>query len=175
MRLDLTLVNKTAWSSRDLRRFLLAGMRARGVEERTVIITYGKWDAHHGLGWYRYPQLQLSLPGPAAIARALAKGEEPIRYLELAQVLEHEIDHTLGLGHREMIDWWKLRPTWHEGITIEWEGEPVAISDIVRAAELPAPPTAVASSRSPRRRRLVRRYFTPPGARPRFTPPGGPL
>lgn len=172
MRLTLNLVNKTAWSSRDLRQFLLAGMRAKGVEDRTVIVTYGKWDAHNGLGWYRYPQLQLSLPGPTAIARALAKGEEPIRYLELAQVLEHEIDHTLGLGHREMMDLWKLRPTWHQGLTIAWEGDPVAVSTILRIAETAPPPPApqARAARSPRRR--ARRYFTPPGARPRFVPPG---
>lgn len=129
----LRLENETKWSSRDLRRFILAGMRHKGCGDRTVTVVYGKGSALRG--WGEYPtywgvggkrvshegrRIQLTLPGPSFTSQMAELGLEPINYLTLAQVLEHEIDHTLGLEHKDMIDWWELQPTWHEGLSIEW-------------------------------------------------------
>ena len=125
-RIKLIIDNTTRYSTQDLRRFLLAGMRAKGVGHREVYIVYGKGSACNGwgtLGVEGNPHrhgitLQLSLPGPAFIRALRTAGKIPINYLQLAQVFEHEIDHTLGLRHSDMKDWWLLQPTWHEGLTI---------------------------------------------------------
>jgi hypothetical protein len=52
----------------------------------------------------------------------------------LAQVFEHEVGHNLGLHHREMKEWWKLEPTWHEGLHIRRKEEKAkpTIADKVR-------------------------------------------
>lgn len=43
--------------------------------------------------------------------------------LDLARVLEHEIDHNLGLNHGDMLPVSSLRPKWHEGLVIRRQGE----------------------------------------------------
>ena len=38
-------------------------------------------------------------------------------------MLEHEIDHTLGLQHSEMVDLWTLKPVWHKDLIVRWRTE----------------------------------------------------
>lgn len=135
-RIELTIDNKTNWSTKDLRRFFLAGMKAKGIDTRREIrVRYG----NHG-GWAVIGgdhvncygiTVQITLPGPSAVAE---KGDGAIDYLKLAQVLEHELDHTLGLNHKDMLDWWTLTPTWHKGLTIEWK-EPQKKAALLSAPE----------------------------------------
>ena len=126
--LRLEVVNGTAYDTRDIRRFLSAGMRAKGVEWREVIIDYGKGSALSGWGVLGTEgdcnrhgiTIRLTLPSPAFVAECRADGTDPIGYKGLAQVFEHEIDHTLGLKHKDMVGYWTLEPTWHEGLTIRF-------------------------------------------------------
>jgi hypothetical protein len=132
--LRLKVVNRTTYDARDIRRFLSAGMRAKGVEWREVEIYYGKGSALHGWGVLGTEgdcnrhgiTIRLTLPPPAFVAECRADGRDPVDYRKLAQIFEHEIDHTLGLNHKNMIDWWTLEPTWHEGLTIKF-AEPEVI------------------------------------------------
>jgi len=126
----LRLDNRTDWSDADLEKFFSAGLRALGCGARTVYVRYGKGRAHGGRAWYQTTRLQITLPGPRYVERHQAinrirvrRGLKPkplLDYLELAQVFEHEIDHTYGLTHADMPDWWTLRPKWHQGLTIRW-------------------------------------------------------
>ncbi len=128
----LRIDNQTRWDTRDLRRFILAALRHKGAGDRHVSIGYGK----HGDvgGWGSYPDnrreasdrrrgcregatMRLTLPGPGWVA---AHERDPIDLRQLAQLLEHEIDHTLGLTHDDMLDWWTLEPTWHKDLIVRW-------------------------------------------------------
>ncbi len=150
--MKLVLQNKTEWSTRDLRKFLIAGMQAKGVHHRVVEVIHGRQNAHHGIAWVNTDHLRLSLPGPSAV-----KHGAKVDYLKLAQVFEHEIDHTLGLTHKDMLDWWLLRPTWHEGLTIAWCGQDkLAMDPSQRAAAL----SATIEQRRQHARRMLQRAET---------------
>lgn len=48
----------------------------------------------------------------------------PELLLELAQVFEHEVEHTLGFKHADMCCWSTLKPTWHEGLKVRVKALP---------------------------------------------------
>lgn len=123
----MKLQNQTAWSTADLRRFFLAGLNALGARtDKTIRVVYGRGWALHGratIGWLEEARwIKMTLPGPRVTEACLKLGKPPIDYKRLAQVFEHEVGHNLGLQHRDMQKWWTLQPTWHDGLTIAWEG-----------------------------------------------------
>jgi hypothetical protein len=113
MRRKLDIENKTRWSTYDLRGFFLAAMKERGIDTLTVEVVYGRGDHVGGRGSYHLPWIKLMIPS----------GPE-INMRQLAQVTLHEIDHTLGLDHKDMVDWWEIEPTFHEGLSIRWKETP---------------------------------------------------
>lgn len=121
----LKVINFTQYHTWDLRRFFLAGMTHRGTGPKTVTVQYSRYYGDIGGSAYM-PQkgepeetdITMLLPG-----RKYLTGKDtnnPLDLLELAQVFEHELDHTMGLDHRDMQEWWDLKPTWHEGLKIRW-------------------------------------------------------
>lgn len=55
--------------------------------------------------------------------------------LDLARTLEHEIDHSLGLNHRDMAPSRSLRPTWHQGLRIRREEPKAKVTAAARVAK----------------------------------------
>jgi hypothetical protein len=138
----MKLVNLTKWNTKDLRLFFAAGLKAKGARPDKVIrVVYGKFDAHGGhaslgVGGYmgEARRITMTLPGPKQVEKCQQEGKAPLDFLKLAQVFEHEVDHNFGLNHRDMQDWWTLKPTWQVGLEIRWmRVEPAPLSDEERA------------------------------------------
>lgn len=116
----MKLTNQTQWSTADLKRFLVAGLRAKGadVERMRITIYTSKRGGPLGVGgyaWYDSHRLKLGAPKVEFATEGRMTAEQLLR---MAQVLEHEIDHTFGLRHGEMLPSTQLRPTWQEGLEI---------------------------------------------------------
>lgn len=115
----LKVDNKTHWSTRDLKRFFVAGLRALGARtDKTITVIYAR-KAENTSGYAYYPR-SWEAEG-TRITMRIPKGEIPM--LNFAQVFEHEVGHTLDLRHSEMADWWTLEPKWHEDIVIGKKAE----------------------------------------------------
>jgi hypothetical protein len=118
---QLVLVNRTRYDTRDLRRLTILCLKERGAYAgRRYRVTWvparGAWP--HGLAWIGRPFVRMMLPAARVEAvgdggrRAVGLAALDRRTIErLAQVLLHEIDHTLGLNHREMLNCYSL-PVW---------------------------------------------------------------
>jgi hypothetical protein len=100
MKPRLKLANKTHYSTRDLRRFFYAGLRALGAEANKIIeVDYCRRrtvDGHDGRAhygnFYAARWMRFGLPrSPAELDLG-----------KLARVLRHENAHNLGLKHGEM-------------------------------------------------------------------------
>lgn len=125
--MKVTIDNRTNWNTDDLARFFKKACRVKRCKRRVVHIRYGKGRALNGWGELPGTHIQITLPGPEYVQR---RGEKrAIDYLELAQTVEHELDHTLGKEHYEMPDLFSLRPKWQKGLKIRW-GDPKHIGRI---------------------------------------------
>jgi len=127
--------NRTSYRTSDLRRFIVAGLLAKGadlnlhVEVRHNRGTNCGGEAVVGRDGRQGRFLRLWLPRPGRAETT----DDPL--LDLARTLEHEIDHALGLTHRDMLPFRALRPTWHVGLLIRAE-EPkprLTVEERVRA------------------------------------------
>lgn len=139
-RVKLELENLTHWSTRDLRRFFVAGLRHMKVfRPRKVVVKYSRNGDVTGQaacpGWW----IQVNLPGPKyaqpssrkrdleALARRFTPlrpgllGDGSLNIERVAQVFMHEVQHTWGWKHGDMPDWWKLRPAWQKKLRVEWK------------------------------------------------------
>lgn len=140
----MKLFNTTSWNSGDLTSLLKAGLKAKGVDHSkyavVVTLSHTKRDiedsvergAEHWVGadgkalhgyaclepvWSIYLQgKRILLRNKSYIRMFLPDGDFDLK--KFAQIFEHEIDHTLGLKHRDMIDSDLLEPKWHEGFTL---------------------------------------------------------
>jgi len=122
----LKIKNKTRYSTRDLRRFFTAGLRALGASElKTIDVAYSRGARVHGRARYPSPDIWSSNSQGLFIWMTLPARASFLKLLELAQVFEHEIGHTLGLRHREMQSWWTLGCPWAEGLTIRHLDAPI--------------------------------------------------
>lgn len=109
MKSRLLLKNHTDWSTRDLRRFVLAGIKAEGVEGKSWTVTVKNARQRRGcsgLASMRHPWMTLRIPS----VRLVGVGKPAMLpdYLrdDFAHVLWHEIAHTRGVEHREMTGGW---------------------------------------------------------------------
>lgn len=113
----MRLNNRSIYYSPDLRAFFRAGLEWRGLSspeiKRYFIDVYTfvprrrpkkktEWRSAHGVALIGYPSLVMRL----------SAYPDRLNLIEVAQVFIHEVDHTLGLNHREMADWWKMEMPW---------------------------------------------------------------
>jgi len=153
--------NRTSYRTSDLRRFIVAGLLAKGadlnlhVEVRHNRGTNCGGEAVVGRDGRQGRFLRLWLPRPGRAETT----DDPL--LDLARTLEHEIDHALGLTHRDMLPFRALRPTWHVGLLIRAE-EPkprLTVEERVRArAEHARKMLEVHERKLLREERLVRKW-----------------
>ena len=140
----MRLLNKTRWNSRELSSLCKTGLKEKGVDHREyyVALTYsrakrdrGYARAHgceDGLGnddlalhgyaylqpmWWVYIEgRKVMLKGRKFIRMYVSK--EAFDLKRFAQIFEHEIGHTRGLVHKDMLPSRSLTPKWHEGFAL---------------------------------------------------------
>ena len=121
----MRLLNLTDRSSKDLTKLLKAGLESKGADHRDYIVhvSYSKKNMIWGYAFYgRMITVycngkKINCNGKKFFRITLPKNKE-INMKELAQTIEHEIDHTLGLRHGDMLKWWQLEPTWHTNLSL---------------------------------------------------------
>lgn len=111
----LVVRNKTSWSTRDVRRFVLAGLKEEVGDWTRYVVNVAYKRVHAGRGYVGYRELWLHLPnedcemvpgddgkpGPVWTRREKIDGADLLWY---AEVLAHEVNHNKGLRHKEMTD-----------------------------------------------------------------------
>jgi len=113
----MKMINKTRWNTAALKRFVMAGLLAEGADHKKYLVTVKETHtkrthgrAYYGLvahnddllfrayGWHYAIELRL----PRCI----------VNWEQTAQVLIHEIGHTLGVHHCDMMGWWDIAVPW---------------------------------------------------------------
>jgi len=107
--------NETKFSTRDLRKVFLAGLKDRGANYKSYRIrVYNSRKGIRGYAWVNSYDMAMGIPSK----EDLTNSESMERF---AQVFIHEVDHTLGLKHREMKHIRQIDVSWSEGMTIQKE------------------------------------------------------
>jgi len=110
----MNLVNKTAYRTEDIRRFIEAAHEATGTplpDHKTVRVTWSRHNRHWGSAYYNNSEMLLTIP----------KGN--LDMTRLCRVTEHELAHNRGIMHGEMeasIHWGTgyAFPEWAKGIEL---------------------------------------------------------
>jgi len=124
------LVNKTPFRGDDLRRFTLAAIRARGAEGAVKMIEYRISPSHRATGLTYCEESRIIMNFPRGYnARAY---EDDLT--EVAQILIHEIDHVLGLDHKDMRRLDDLEVPWIQGVRLR-RRKNVPVRPVVEALE----------------------------------------
>lgn len=108
---SVKMVNRSPYRGDDLLRFIHAGLKAKDCYGlvKTVEFLVSPYFRTKGYAYCDEGRIQVIFP----------RGFDPAKDMrELAQVFEHEVDHIFGLEHRDMEDWWTLRPVWQESLKI---------------------------------------------------------
>jgi hypothetical protein len=107
----MKLRNLTKWSTDELRELIAATFKAAGVSHAGYLVEVRNTRrglAHFsGLAWVGRPHLRMCVPATQVRVDKEIAGVEWRPYdfeaVDFVQVLTHEILHTLGLRHREML------------------------------------------------------------------------
>lgn len=140
-RIRLKVLNSTDYSTRDLRRLFLAGMRAIGAEQpKTLVVRYKRrpptWK-RKSIDYYLgglaligqrpkpWPGSEHSTPlieGARVWLKLPRDGEASDHVDALARIIMHELWHSLGWHHREMPPDERMPIDWAEGMTLAFKG-----------------------------------------------------
>lgn len=97
----LNLINETKWSTKDLRKFVTAGLKAvTGGWDGTYTVTVKHFQSRN-LGTGHYYSQRMMLRIPAATKDAVCSESW---LLTMAATMSHEYDHNIGRKHTEMVD-----------------------------------------------------------------------
>ena len=117
--------NETYYRTGDLRKLFKAGFEAEGVNSRGyyIRVCYARQAWATGYGFYNSKSLCVRLPSLETIKRRMALRVHKLQVVEVnvkrvAQVFVHEVGHTLGLRHREMVKSSSIEVSWSEGMEI---------------------------------------------------------
>jgi hypothetical protein len=116
----MRIVNKTKWCTEDLRRVFVKCCEVRGVDQSRYVVEVvsARGRALHGLGSYTRPWVRMKVPPKFERFGAVGEVVEVLDHLpewameSLAKIFLHEVDHTLGLQHRDMADLWEFTVDW---------------------------------------------------------------
>lgn len=123
----MKLQNKSIWNTGDLRKFLAVCFEQVGVEHTGYIVEIvnrnnGKYWIR-GLASYTQKCVKLFLPISHEYSGSDGKTEyrdiTELNLKELAQVTLHEIDHTRGLHHKDMIKYRDIECEWSKDYRIK--------------------------------------------------------
>lgn len=123
--MKLKITNTSSYRTDDLRKLITLALKEEGMwspgGHYSVEVRDCKGNSCHGVGWYNTNQFLLSLPtycGPAGQRQKYAQELPDLRVAQLARVAIHEIGHTKGLHHEDMVNWWELEVPWAHGLVI---------------------------------------------------------
>jgi hypothetical protein len=130
----LKLINETLYDTRDLRRFILAGMKyMKCTQPKVVTVKYSRQPAGHwgraSIGFWPFHDEDYStrvFREGRNVLLTIPRDPEKLDYLRFAQVITHELDHTMGAQHKDMVYSVDLNISWHEGLTIGYYEKAVA-------------------------------------------------
>lgn len=118
----MKIENKTDYDTRYLRRVFMACEKHEGTnpKHRFVRVTYNTTCRIRGSAWIGCHSLTMTMPKPRkdGLVRdgIMIDGEIVDRYganvHNLARVYIHEVDHNLGLRHKDMSEWWNIDVSW---------------------------------------------------------------
>lgn len=183
----MRIINRTRWSTEDLRRIIAASMRARGVRSTGVTVRISP-SKTHVTGWAYIGRwvggVEIS-PTMKTVRRFRQGMEMAIRIPSefdpcyLARVIDHEVAHLAGLGHKDMgealynctqaLDW---LPSVPPVITLEAEpeGEAIAAASRANRFEHAKVMLARAETRAKRAQTILKKWRRRVSAMQRSTP-----
>ncbi len=108
----MKVINETSLPTAKLKLFLKAALKHKGAKLNTARFTYGTTESVNGeASGLRKKSITIFIP-----RNFCAKGGCKT---QLAQIIEHEIDHAFyGLDHHNMPDWWTLPVLWSEKLSL---------------------------------------------------------
>lgn len=121
----MKLINKSGWDTKDLRKLCREAIKRSGAENHTKIIvkTRKGMGSHNirGLAYVGHPYIEMKVPPVMERRYAFSNTgnrqvveEKPAEFdsVDFAKVLTHEIDHNLGLRHKDMVSCSALDCEW---------------------------------------------------------------
>ncbi len=123
--MKLKITNTSSYRTDDLRKLITLALKEEGMWSPNgryfVTVRDCKGNSCHGVGWYNSSQFLLSLPtywGPSGQRKKHAQELPDFRVAQLARVAIHEIGHTKGLHHGDMVNYWDIEVPWAGGLVI---------------------------------------------------------
>ena len=119
-KIKLTIYNKTEWRKDDLRKLIYAGLKAEGPGDRPYRVYVEYTRQSRGCSGYAYlnsGDITMRLPRPEWIEVVDGKAPEKIVH-NFARVLVHEIGHTMGLKHEDMVKSHTIETPWADGLQL---------------------------------------------------------
>ncbi len=116
-KLMVRVTNDTRWNTTDLRRLFAKGLRSMEVKTpRNVYVRYRRDLNPHstwvgGRAWLNSSRIEIYLPRPERV-------DGRLDITDLAQTWVHEVQHTQGFRHRDMVCSSKLRVPWSAGMGV---------------------------------------------------------
>lgn len=107
------VTNATTFRGDDIRRFTQAGLRGKGNPESVKLVHWTETNSYRPSG--------VAYVDTGQIVMSISRGFNPLEgwdMLELGQIFEHEVDHCIGLDHKDMQPWSALDPKWIYGLRI---------------------------------------------------------
>lgn len=114
----MKLENETEWDTRSIVDFVKRGLRAKGADVTRMRVRIYTTKRGRDVGGYAYFNSHTFRIGLPKVAHAVDGRMPPDLIRRFAQVLEHEVDHTFGLRHGQMMDSRDLEVPWSEGLIV---------------------------------------------------------
>lgn len=112
----MVIKNRTRYRTADLTRLFRDGAREVGLPRTPldVQVVYSRNGSVTGCAWLPRRGEQYG----RRVRMRLPRNPGHLNMKELAQVWFHELQHVMGLRHREMKKWFALEVHFHEGLTV---------------------------------------------------------
>jgi hypothetical protein len=123
--------NKTNFSTRQLRTWLLAALKHMGIDPRGYImqVVAARGTEVHGYAWYNSKDLVMKLPKPYWIFQGKLRGNGNWSKQRFGGVLMHELGHTINQRHKDMLPISQLDTSWADDLELPaWEEKKMAAS-----------------------------------------------
>ena len=125
----MKVINETNYSTRDLRKLFLAGLKHEGMDSKyyKIVVKYRRENGAYGYGSYNREWIQINLP---KIQTNFPKNSHNGLVKQVARTFIHEICHNRGLKHKEM-DYDAIDTSWSDGYVLRLKEEkPVEEKDL---------------------------------------------